>query len=52
MTNSLKNLGWWSVVLGLVLSTVFLGEALTWSLALGAVLIGAGVVLTATARRT
>ncbi|HMK68285.1 MAG TPA: DMT family transporter, partial [Stellaceae bacterium] len=36
--------------LGLLLSTAFLGEALTWSLALGALLIGAGVVA-ATARR-
>ena len=36
--------------LGLVLSTAFLGESLTWSLALGALLIGAGVIA-ATARR-
>jgi len=37
--------------LGLVLSTVFLGEEMTWSLGLGALLIGAGVVATTAKRR-
>ena len=37
--------------LGLALSTAFLGETLTWSLASGALLIGAGVVAATAGRR-